>query len=100
MVTLGFGFGFGFGAASERWRCIRRRAPQHCAAVPPGDGSVVRGSAFASRIMCGAVAVAIVVVVSWHFLKCRVSLALQAIYNDETVSMGMGINSPRYFALT
>jgi branched-chain amino acid transport system permease protein len=36
---------------------------------------------------------------TWFFLKTRMGLAMQAVASNQTVSMGMGINVQRYFAL-
>jgi branched-chain amino acid transport system permease protein len=36
---------------------------------------------------------------TWFFLKTRMGIAMQAVALNQTVSMGMGINVQRYFAL-
>jgi branched-chain amino acid transport system permease protein len=36
---------------------------------------------------------------TWFFLKTRMGVAMRAVASNQTVSMGMGINVPRYFAL-
>ena len=36
---------------------------------------------------------------TWFFLKTRMGVAMQAVASNQTVSMGMGINVQRYFAL-
>ena len=36
---------------------------------------------------------------TWFFLKTRMGVAMRAVADNQTVSMGMGINVQRYFAL-
>ena len=36
---------------------------------------------------------------TWFFLRTRMGLAMQAVASNQTISMGMGINVQRYFAL-
>jgi branched-chain amino acid transport system permease protein len=36
---------------------------------------------------------------TWFFLKTRIGVAMRAVADNQTVSMGMGINVQRYFAL-
>ena len=38
-------------------------------------------------------------VFTWFFLKTRMGIAMRAVADNQTVSMGMGINVQRYFAL-
>jgi branched-chain amino acid transport system permease protein len=51
------------------------------------------------QLVGAAVSLAFLAVFTWFFLKTRMGVAMRAVADNQTVSMGMGINVQRYFAL-
>jgi branched-chain amino acid transport system permease protein len=95
MVTIGLG------------ALMRGAAALVFAGVPPEiippiplDPLVIRGVPVAvDRLVAAAVAGACIAVLSWFFYGSRTGLALRAIANDQQVSMALGMNLHRHFAL-
>ena len=51
------------------------------------------------QLVGAAVSLLFLAAFTWFFLKTRMGVAMRAVADNQTVSMGMGINVPRYFAL-
>ena len=69
--------------------------------MPVGDMPVFLGPIMLQPVQLAGAAVSFVFLVgfSWFFLKTRVGVAMRAVADNQTVSMGMGINVQRYFAM-
>ena len=52
------------------------------------------------EVIAAVVALAVIGLTSWMFLKSRVGIALRAIADDQQVSQAMGINVKHHFAIT
>ena len=51
------------------------------------------------QLVGAGVSVVFLAAFTWFFLKTRMGVAMRAVADNQTVSMGMGINVQRYFAL-
>jgi branched-chain amino acid transport system permease protein len=51
------------------------------------------------QLVGAAVSIVFLAVFTWFFLYTRMGIAMRAVADNQTVSMGMGINVQRYFAL-
>jgi branched-chain amino acid transport system permease protein len=51
------------------------------------------------QLVGAGVSIVFLAVFTWFFLKTRIGVAMRAVADNQTVSMGMGINVQRYFAL-
>ena len=69
--------------------------------MPVGDMPLFLGPIMLQPVQIAGAAVSLVFLVgfSWFFLKTRMGVAMRAVADNQTVSMGMGINVQRYFAM-
>ena len=69
--------------------------------MPVGDMPLFVGPIMLQPVQLAGAAVSLVFLVgfSWFFLKTRTGVAMRAVADNQTVSMGMGINVQRYFAM-
>jgi branched-chain amino acid transport system permease protein len=69
--------------------------------MPLGDMPVFLGPIMLQPVQLAGAAVSLVFLVgfSWFFLKTRMGVAMRAVAENQTVSMGMGIDVQRYFAM-
>ncbi len=76
----------------------RRRARHH---LPVSDDPLFLGPVMLPPVQLVGAGVSLVFLAgfSWFFLKTRMGVAMRAVADNQTVSMGMGINVQRYFAL-
>src|SRR6202035_2476261 len=51
------------------------------------------------QLVSAAISLAFLAGFTWFFLRTRMGVAMRAVADNQTVSMGMGINVQRYFAL-
>jgi branched-chain amino acid transport system permease protein len=73
----------------------------HSIDMPVGDMPLFLGPIMLQPVQLAGAAVSLVFLVgfSWFFLKTRMGVAMRAVADNQTVSMGMGINVQRYFAM-
>ena len=69
--------------------------------MPVGDMPLFLGPIMLQPVQIAGAAVSLVFLAAftWFFLKTRVGVAMRAVADNQTVSMGMGINVQRYFAM-
>ncbi|HEY6431529.1 MAG TPA: branched-chain amino acid ABC transporter permease [Acetobacteraceae bacterium] len=69
--------------------------------LPVGEDPVFLGPIMLQPVQLAGTAVSLVFLgcFTWFFLKTRVGVAMRAVADNQTVSMGMGINVQRYFAM-
>jgi branched-chain amino acid transport system permease protein len=69
--------------------------------MPVGDMPLFIGPIMLQPVQLAGAAVSLVFLAgfSWFFLKTRTGVAMRAVADNQTVSMGMGINVQRYFAM-
>ena len=69
--------------------------------MPVGDMPLFLGPIMLQPVQLAGAAVSLMFLVgfSWFFLKTRMGVAMRAVADNQTVSMGMGINVQRYFAM-
>src|SRR5215469_11399810 len=69
--------------------------------MPVGDDPLFLGPIMLPpvQLVGAAVSLAFLSAFTWFFLKTRMGVAMRAVADNQTVSMGMGINVQRYFAL-
>jgi len=69
--------------------------------LPIPDEPVIWGPLFMTPIdlLGGIIAVLFLVIFGWFFMKSRKGVAMRAVADSHQVSMAMGINVERYFAL-
>ena len=69
--------------------------------LPIGDDPLFLGPIMLPPVQLAGAGVSLVFLVgfSWFFLRTRMGVAMRAVADNQTVSMGMGINVQRYFAL-
>ena len=69
--------------------------------LPIGDDPLFLGPIMMPPVQLVGAGVSVVFLAgfSWFFLKTRMGVAMRAVADNQTVSMGMGINVQRYFAL-
>jgi len=65
--------------------------------IPASDGASIM--LVPVQLVGVAVSLLFLLGFTWFFLKTRMGVAMQAVASNQTVSMGMGINVQRYFAL-
>jgi branched-chain amino acid transport system permease protein len=96
MVTLGLGAVLRATAALALAGVPRRLA------LPIPSEPIVLGGIVVSteRIAAAAVAIVVIVGLTWAFHSSRAGVALRAIADDQQAAMAMGIDVGRYFALT
>ena len=96
MVTIGFGAVL---RASAGW--IFAGVPQSIS-LPFPEQPIFIGELLLSphELLVGMVALVVIALVSWYFMRSRTGLALRAISDDERAATAMGVNLTRYFTLT
>ena len=69
--------------------------------MPVGEMPLFLGPIMLQPVQLAGAAVSMVFLAgfSWFFLKTRVGVAMRAVADNQTVSMGMGINVQRYFGM-
>jgi branched-chain amino acid transport system permease protein len=69
--------------------------------LPIADQPIVWGPFFLSPIdlLGGAISLGFLAVFGWFFMKSRKGVAMRAVADSHQISMAMGINVERYFAL-
>jgi branched-chain amino acid transport system permease protein len=69
--------------------------------LPVGDDPLFLGPVMLPPVQLVGAGVSLVFLAgfTWFFLKTRMGVAMRAVADNQTVSMGMGINVQRYFAL-
>ena len=69
--------------------------------LPVGDEPLFLGPIMLPPVQLVGAGVSLVFLAgfTWFFLKTRMGVAMRAVADNQTVSMGMGINVQRYFAL-
>jgi branched-chain amino acid transport system permease protein len=69
--------------------------------LPVGEDPVFLGPIMLQPVQLAGTAVSLVFLAcfTWFFLKTRMGVAMRAVADNQTVSMGMGINVQRYFAM-
>jgi len=69
--------------------------------LPVGDDALFIGPIMLQPVQLTGAAVSLLFLggFSWFFLKTRMGVAMRAVADNQTVSMGMGINVQRYFAM-
>ena len=69
--------------------------------MPVGDMPLFLGPIMLQPVQIAGAAVSLVFLAAftWFFLKTRMGVAMRAVADNQTVSMGMGINVQRYFAM-
>ena len=69
--------------------------------LPVGDDPLFLGPIMLPPVQLVGAGVSLVFLAgfTWFFLKTRIGVAMRAVADNQTVSMGMGINVQRYFAL-
>jgi branched-chain amino acid transport system permease protein len=69
--------------------------------MPVGDDPLFLGPVMLPPVQLVGAATSLLFLAgfTWFFLKTRMGVAMRAVASNQTVSMGMGINVPRYFAL-
>lgn len=69
--------------------------------LPVGDEPLFLGPIMLQPVQLTGTAVSLLFLAgfTWFFLKTRMGVAMRAVADNQTVSMGMGINVQRYFAL-
>ncbi len=69
--------------------------------MPVGDEPLFLGPIMLQPVQLVGTAVSLMFLAgfTWFFLKTRMGVAMRAVASNQTVSMGMGINVQRYFAL-
>jgi branched-chain amino acid transport system permease protein len=69
--------------------------------MPVGDDPLFLGPVMLPPVQLVGAGVSLVFLAgfTWFFLKTRIGVAMRAVADNQTVSMGMGINVQRYFAL-
>ena len=69
--------------------------------MPVGDMPLFLGPIMLPPVQLAGAAVSLVFLAgfTWFFLKTRMGVAMRAVADNQTVSMGMGINVQRYFAM-
>ena len=69
--------------------------------IPVGDDPLFLGPIMLPPVQLVGAGVSLVFLAcfTWFFLKTRMGVAMRAVADNQTVSMGMGINVQRYFAL-
>lgn len=70
-------------------------------ALPISDAPIILGPLFMApiQLLGAAVSLCFIAAFGWFFLKSRKGIALRAVADDQRVSMALGINIRRYFAL-
>jgi len=96
MVTIGFGAVL---RACAGW--VFAGVPQSVE-LPFPEEAIFIGELLLSphEILVGLVALIVITIVSWYFMRSRTGLALRAISDDERAANAMGINLSAYFTLT
>jgi len=69
--------------------------------LPIGDDPLFLGPVMLPPVQLAGTCVSLVFLAgfTWFFLRTRMGVAMRAVADNQTVSMGMGINVQRYFAL-
>jgi branched-chain amino acid transport system permease protein len=69
--------------------------------LPIGDDPLYLGPIMMPPVQLAGAGVSLVFLAgfTWFFLRTRMGVAMRAVADNQTVSMGMGINVQRYFAL-
>lgn len=95
MATIGLA-AFLDGLGPFLWGVSSKNLP-----LPIPDDPVFLGPIMLSQLEIVAAVIALVTIgaVSWLFTKSRVGIALRAIADDQQVSLAMGIDVKRYFAV-
>jgi branched-chain amino acid transport system permease protein len=96
MVTIGLSI-FLRGAAAVVFAGV----PGRIALPVPRDALDLHGVLVApEKVVAAAIAVVVIAAVAWFFHASRAGVALRAIADDQQLAMAMGIDLPRYLALT
>jgi branched-chain amino acid transport system permease protein len=95
MATIGLA-AFLQGLAPFLWGIETKNLP-----LPVPDDPIFMGDILLSQLelIAAAVALASIMIISWWFTKSRIGIALRAIADDQQVSLAMGIDVKRYFAV-
>jgi branched-chain amino acid transport system permease protein len=96
MVTLGLGAMLR-GAITLALGGVPRRIPLPIPTEPVAVGGLILST---EKLVAASVAVGVIAIVTWVFTVSRIGVALRAVADDQQVAMAMGIDLPRYFALT
>lgn len=96
MATIGLA-AFLQGLAPFFWGIETKNLP-----LPIADDPIFLGEILLSPIELTAAGVSLlsIALISWFFTKSRMGIALRAIADDQQVSLAMGIDVKRYFALS